>query len=152
MFETHRVALLEDQELNELLCLYEKAFERVQEEMKKTGAFEFCAECGRAGLSCCGNGMELDCDDILLVLNLLAGVRLPQKRKFPLGCFFLSETGCILKLRPLICRNFLCQDLKNAIGLANTIQIQQSLDEEAVILFKLTQRVKALLSKTSQAA
>ena len=146
-FARHRQRLLEDEELSALLKAHEHAFLKAQKAMEETGAASFCARCGREGRSCCGADMELHCDDALLLANLLVGVKFPSRRLYPKGCFFLGEEGCILRLRPLICRNFVCPELSAALGLEKTTLLQEALEEEARALFLVTERLKSFMAK-----
>ena len=146
-FSRHHQRLLENEELSALLKAHEAAFLKAQQAMEETGAASFCARCGREGRSCCGADMELHCDDALLLANLLVGVRFPSRRLYPRGCFFLGEEGCLLRLRPLICRNFICPELSAALGIEKTAFLQEALEEEARALFLVTERLKSLMAK-----
>ncbi|OAG27460.1 hypothetical protein [Thermodesulfatator autotrophicus] len=139
--------LKEDLEINSYLEKHQKAFVRVQKIMQKTGAALFCQECGQAALSCCGKGMEFECEEALLLANLVLGVKIPSSRHLAKGCFFLGPNGCVLKVRPLICRNFICPELKDALGLSKIRQIQDAFDEEAFYLFQLLERIKTILTE-----
>jgi len=147
LWQKHRERLQQDDRLRELLSLHQRAFQHAQEVMRQTGAEAFCARCGREGTSCCGEDMELHCDDMLLLANLLCGVSLPSKRTFPKGCFFLGEEGCLLRIRPLICRNFICPELAEFLGPEETRRLQESLEEEALALFLLGERIRSLTLK-----
>ncbi|HHI98204.1 MAG TPA: hypothetical protein ENJ96_10225 [Thermodesulfatator atlanticus] len=146
-FEKYRQNLLKEPKITELLTAHGKAFARAQEVTIETGAASFCARCGREGRSCCGADMELHCDDALLVANLLAGVDFPRKRLWPKACFFLGPAGCVLKIRPLICRNFICPELATALGPEKVSSLQEALEEEARLLFWLTEEIKRWLIK-----
>ncbi len=147
IYQKNRVLLSKDRELKRLLEAHAQAFEAGQKLMDETGAALFCARCGEAGRSCCGADMELHCDDALLVANLLVGVTFPSRRFDPKGCFFLGPKGCVLRLRPLIFRNFICPELSEFLGLERTALLQQALENEARLLFIVTDRLKAFFQK-----
>ncbi len=137
--------LKNDPEIKSLLDKHQKAFGHVQKVMQETGAALFCRDCGISSISCCGEGMELECEEALLLANLLLGVNIPNSRYFSTGCFFLDENGCVLKVRPLICRNFICPELKENLGLLKTRKLQEALDNEAFYLFLLLERIKEII-------
>ena len=147
LWKAHRKTLTEDQELKHLLISHQRAFEKAQKVMKETGGEAFCARCGREKRSCCGEDMEFHCDDRLLLANLLCGVELPSQRIFENGCYFLGKEGCLLRIRPLICRNFICPELAAFLGTKKIALIQHSLEEEARALFFLEERISCLLAK-----
>jgi len=148
IWQKHQKRLQQDPKVQELLFQHQKAFQHAQAVMRLTGAEAFCARCGRDGISCCGADMELHCDDALLVANLLCEVELPSQRAFPKGCFFLGEEGCILKVRPLICRNFICPELAAFLGPEKTRILQESLEGEARALFLLGEKIRSLVLKS----
>ncbi len=145
LWRKHASSLQRDATLRELLSRHQEAFRYVQETMRQIGAESFCARCGREGASCCGEDMELHSDEALLLANLLCGVSLPTKRTFPKGCFFLGDEGCLLRIRPLICRNFICPELSAYLGLEKVKLLQESLEEEARALFLLEERIRIIL-------
>ncbi|NPB08769.1 MAG: hypothetical protein GXO17_00305 [Thermodesulfobacteria bacterium] len=145
LFDLHRARLQQDEDLKDLLSRYLRAFADTEAVAREVGLSDFCARCGREGWgTCCGEDMEFHCEDVLLLANLLLGVEFPTRRHQPKGCYFLGEEGCLLKVRPLICRNFICPELADHLGPENIRKVQQALGPEAETLFLLCLRLKRL--------
>lgn len=137
--------LKEDVTFQALLQEYLRAFRRTEEIAQEVGLAEYCARCGQRGKgSCCGEDMEFHCEDVLLLANLACGVSLPPERHLPYGCFFLGPQGCLLQVRPLICRNFVCPDAARFLGLEKLRLLQEGMGPEAEALFRLCEYVKGL--------
>jgi len=143
-FYRYQEALARDETLNTLLERYRKAFEDTQAAFVRAGIDRLCAECGKTTKVCCGLGMELYCEDALLVLNLYLGYKFPEKRLKDHWCFFLREDGCSLLVRPLLCRNFFCDELQESLPHEELVRVQEALGPEAEVLFALLERVKVL--------
>lgn len=143
-FERYRQTLAGDQIFNDLLSRYQKAFQETQEAFVQAGIDRLCAECGKTTKVCCGLGMELYCEDALLVVNLYLGYEFPKRRLKNHWCFFLKEDGCSLLVRPLLCRNFFCDELQETLPHEELVRLQEALGPEAEALFALIERTKAL--------
>ena len=143
-FERYRERLAQDQEFNHLLAEYEKNFQATQAAFAQAGIDKICAQCGQTTKVCCGLGMELYCEDALLVVNLYLGVQFPEKRLKDHWCFFLTEKGCLLRVRPLLCRNYFCEDLQEALPHQELVRLQEALGPEAETLFALLERTRLL--------
>ena len=137
--------LTQDETFKELLARYLEAFQHTEQVAQEVGLSAYCARCGERGQgSCCGEDMEFHCEDVLLLLNLACQVSLPKERYYPYGCFFLGAQGCILRVRPLICRNFICPEASFSLGVEKVSLIQQALGPEAEALFTLCEYFRKL--------
>ncbi len=143
-FERYKEALAKDALLNELLERYKEAFRHTQEAYVRVGVDRLCASCGKTQKVCCGLGMELYCEDALLVLNLYQGYQFPERRLQDHWCYFLREDGCSLLIRPLLCRNFFCDEIQEVLPHEDLVYLQEALGPEAEVLFALLERTKAL--------
>ncbi len=145
LYQRYGSFLSRDETLAHLLTRYLEAFEATEEVSRKMGLTSFCARCGQEGWgTCCGEDMEFHCEDVLLLANLLLGVSFPEKRFKARGCFFVGEKGCLLKVRPLICRNFICPELADFLGPQKVKAVQEALGPEAEALFLLCVHLRRL--------
>ncbi len=145
IFHKYRLRLVRDETLSRFLSCYLEAVAASEAVAQETGLAAFCARCGREGLgTCCGEDMEFHCEDVLLLANLVLGVEIPSNRYRPEGCYFLGEEGCLLRVRPLICRNFLCPELVSFLGEEKVKAIQETLGPEAEALFRLCEYLRRL--------
>ena len=134
--------LEKDTFLKETLPILLKAIDKSRKTFIETGSFSFCAQCARSGKKCCQAGLEWKLRKEEFLINLLLAEKRGQSIEFNLknsnDCLFLGEKGCNLILTPLFCRNFFCDKLSNFLGHENLIRIQQTMEDEAVISFKLS--------------
>lgn len=126
--------------LAEELEKLKEAIERSRTVMNEKGIFKACSECGDK--SCCGEGIEQRFDATILILNLLLGVKLPHKREIKHGCFFLSNRGCKLKVREIICINYLCKKIYEEVEIDDIIEVQRICGEEIDLIFRLSEEIK----------
>ena len=107
------------------------------------GISEICRRCDEEeGGSCCGAGIENRYTPELLLLNLLLGVDVPETRQFEKSCQFLGERGCLLAARDIICINYLCARLRNAIS-ENSLNLLQEINgREMTAVFVLHDMVR----------
>lgn len=111
------------------------------------GIFGICKGCyNEDGESCCGAGIENKYTPQLLLINLLLGVTLPEKRLWPNGCFFLSESGCGLKMRQVLCVNYLCLKIQRLLPLDELAGLQKITGEEMDVGFILNEAVKKIIA------
>ncbi len=143
-FFRYQEVLKKDTHLWQLLEQYQKDFQHTQKVYTRVGVDQICAACGRTKKVCCGLGMELYCEDVLLLLNLLLGFRFPEKRLKEHWCFFLKEDGCSLLIRPLLCRNYFCDELQESLSHNDLVSLQEALGPEAESLFALLEYTKTL--------
>jgi len=90
------------------------ATNRIMKKLEVVKACKWCEE--EAGGSCCGVGIENRYSSLLLLVNLLLDVTLPQKREQADSCYFLGTGGCCLEARHVLCVNYLCRKLTEALS------------------------------------
>ena len=139
-------ALLEDEAVNHLLARLEGAVGASRREMTVAGVVAVCRHCEEQdGGSCCGAGIEKHYSSLLLLINLLLGARLPERRPDPSSCWFLGPSGCSLAARHTLCVNYLCA--KAAEGRdpqkIAALRVREGLEQEC--LFHLQERLLKLL-------
>ena len=136
-------SLLQDSELHTLLQRLNKTIAATINEMESVGVVKECADCAAHGEgTCCGTRTGYKCDSILILLNLLLGISpVIQTRRTHL-CPFLSEQGCSLRARPVICVNFICQRLRRNITHKSLVRLQEVAGEELDALFTVEEYVK----------
>jgi hypothetical protein len=116
LYRRYGEALLRDKHLAKLLRRYRSSIETTWETMRADGVVEICTVCsGRKAGSCCFKGAELWYDTVLLLINLLLGVELPDSRDISNGCRFVGDRGCRLLARYYFCINYLCPEIKESI-------------------------------------
>jgi hypothetical protein len=98
------------------LTKFRNAVSLTHEQMGRAGVIQACSLCAAgSGGSCCFHGAEDGYDDVLLLINLLLGVALPEEREVPDGCFFVGGKGCRLLARHAFCVNYLCPVLSESL-------------------------------------
>jgi hypothetical protein len=108
--------LSHDESLGRLLSAYRDAIEATGRVMRRTGMVDTCSLCASGPWgSCCFEGVEQWYDEVLLLINLLLGARLPDRRQLPGHCFFLGSRGCALLGRHSFCINYLCPSLSREL-------------------------------------
>jgi len=114
--------------------------------MLALGMVRACRWCEEAeGGSCCGLGIENRYGDILLLLNLLLGVTLPARREKPDSCYFLNQEGCCLRVRHVLCVNYLCGRLKETLSREGLIALQTLQGQELNSGFVLHEAVRRIV-------
>jgi hypothetical protein len=139
-------SLQEDHPLREKILELSLALDKSKKAFQETGSFAFCSSCAGRGIRCCGEGLEWKLSPeeffINLILFYLEGRPFTFPETSPEDCLFLGERGCVLKLTPLFCRNFFCKELSEFLGLENLILLQNSLEAEAILTFKICEYLK----------
>lgn len=116
--------------------------------MHDLGVVTICRECEETfGGSCCGAGIENKYNDVLLLLNLLLDVSLPQSRPKERSCYFLGNHGCMLKARHALCINYLCLRIQKSLSQDDFIRLQHAGGEEVDALFTLYEELKKKLRR-----
>jgi hypothetical protein len=154
-YQTKKEILLGDAALHTLLKKFKQAAHLSHESMAATGIINECRACEeRDGGSCCGAGLENKYSGVLLLINLLLGQKLPEKRLDPAGCFFLGKTGCSLLARHVICVNYLCKKINDKIPPHRLVALREKEGAELELLFVINEKIKAVLfnvdKKTNQ--
>ncbi len=137
-------ALLEDAGIRGLLQRLERDMAFSHETMHLLGIDSACARCDATAPegSCCSRGLENKYDVVLLLLNLLMGVGLDGGRSREDSCFFLGPRGCRLRVRSLLCIEYLCPELEEALGWEGLLRIQGATGGELESSFFLCDAVK----------
>jgi len=107
-----------------------------------------CAYCDEEkGKSCCaqGRGLEEKFDSYLLLMNLLLGVPLPERPARPDGCYFLTWTGCCLKVRLFLCVDFLCPAILDRVSHEELVRLQTASGNELTTGFLVYDALKRII-------
>jgi hypothetical protein len=112
--------------------------------MQDLEIFSMCARCDETAPegSCCSTGLERKYGPITLLMNLLLGAALPKRRQRTDSCYFLGPTGCMLKVRHMLCVDYLCPELEKALGRKALMEIQTVSGEEITAAFLLFESLK----------
>ncbi len=115
--------------------------------MTEAGFDEMCSACGaKIPGGCCDAVIAEESDGMLLLINLLIGMRLQSHARYPGCCVFVGPRGCTLRAKPMICWNYNCRwihqklpragidKVEDLVGLA----LQQFVDTEQAILSRLS--------------
>ena len=141
---------LDDDPLVNLLARLRQAILESREAMKTVGIPLLCNACETdEGGSCCGAGIENHYDGYLILINLLLGVRLPDIRNDPQGCFFLGKNGCVLMARQVICINYVCQKITHRFGPEKMYPLRVKEGQEVDLLFMIHESLKKMMRNGS---
>jgi len=114
--------------------------------MSELKIVEICKHCDeQEGGSCCGTGMENKFDTFLLLVNLLLGVSLPEHHLRTESCYLLTDEGCVLKVRLVLCVDFLCDKILNRLSVEELLSLQKISGEELIAGFRLYEAIKKFL-------
>jgi len=151
-FDRERGRLLQDHHVADLLEALKNAVHRSREEMLRAGIVDHCRECEeKEGGSCCGAGLEKHYSAMLLLINRLLGVALPQQREEPSSCFFLSSTGCRLLARHVLCINYVCNKITSGIKPDQLTALREAEGKEILMLFRVNETLKKLIKRSPPA-
>jgi len=135
--------LLRDEELTEGLVALNGAIRRSREKMARIGIVDLCRACEEnEGGSCCGSGIEKRYSAGMLLLNLLLNAKIPQSRRHPSSCFFLTGNGCGLVARHVLCVNFLCHEITSRIPPEKIAELREEEGIELELIFLLHERIR----------
>ena len=138
--------LLEDRKVGDLLKRLKHAARSSHREMAAAGVVDECRECEqREGGSCCGAGLENKYSGVLLLINLLLDVKIPQKGLDPSSCIFLGLSGCRLLARHVICVNYICSKISDHIDPGKIASLKEKEGVELELLFHLNERIRNVL-------
>ncbi len=148
VFQEFGKDILKDSNIDRLIRQLKEASLASREEMAQTGIVEICTRCDQLeGGSCCGAGLENRYDGWLLLINLLLGVDIPKKRYDRKSCFLLSENGCLLVSRHVICINYLCGKITRSIPPEQLQEMREREGKELEILFLLKETLRTVVKK-----
>jgi hypothetical protein len=143
LFAAAEDALKGNRSIYNLLRKLEASIDTSRQTMMDLNIVETCRRCDEEeGGSCCGAGLENKFDAYLLLMNLLLGVSLPTFRQRPDSCFLLADTGCMLKVRLVLCVDFLCPKILEALTGDDLIRLQTVSGDELVTGFKVYDAIK----------
>jgi hypothetical protein len=121
--------------------------------MADLGVVAACKHCDEAeGKSCCGRGFENKFDHYLLLMNLLLGVSLPEHHMRPEDCYFLTRTGCCLKVRLFLCVDFLCPTILSRLSHEALIRLQTVSGKELTAAFLAYDAIKRVIRENGSAS
>ncbi len=128
------------------LQMLEETIEETWKFMREIGVTSICRECAKETGSCCKEWVEDEVDEIMILMNILMGVKIPEKRYKDGFCYFLSENGCVLKVRPVICVSFLCERITKKIGLEKERELQEIAGKELELGFIVREKILKMVS------
>ncbi len=135
--------LEEDERFRSLLESLRQSIKATHIEMRAARMVNECADCAVTGEgTCCTARTHHKYDKLLLLINLLLGTSLPRGAGLPGMCHFLTEHGCILTARHVICVNFLCRRLRENIQHWKLVRVQEVAGEELNTLFIMEEYLK----------
>lgn len=139
------------EEIVEGLETYRNAASLTFEQMDRAGVIRACSACAAgSGGSCCFQGVEEWYDDILLLINLLLGVVLPETREVPDGCFFVGQKGCRLLARHAFCVNYLCPALNEVLDPAERTKLFSISGNELLCGWELEKNLRRRLGRSAK--
>jgi hypothetical protein len=146
LYKNRRNEFLSDPHIHNWLEKLRQKIDITRKALFKSGIFAICKHCEEEGGSCCGAGIENRYDVVLLLINLLLGVSLPEKRFESKSCFFLNENGCTLVARHDLCVNYLCSKIKQTLTLDEIIKVQTLAGDELDTLFIVHEAIKKFIN------
>ncbi len=150
LYEAWSDRLYRDAGICELLGRLERNIRASTEAMRAFRVGQACKWCEEEeGGSCCGAGIENHYDPLQLLINLLLHVRLPDRKKYPDSCHFLEADGCCLKARHVLCVNYLCLKLQQALSRDDMNTLQAIVGEELDTGFALHEAVRKKVGPTA---
>ena len=145
-YRTSGNRLLKDSRIAGLLSKVNAAVAESRSAMMATDMINVCRRCEmEEGGSCCGVGMERKYDDGLLLMNLLLGVTLPKERWDERSCFFLGDIGCLLKVRHVICVNYICKKITDRVAPEELRALKEKEGVELDAVFVLQEELRRVL-------
>lgn len=139
--------LLEDPLIGDLLLRLRQVSEATRAEMADLGIVEACRICEEEeGGSCCGAGIENRYEGIMLVINGLLGVELPEVGSLPESCHFLGPEGCLLRARHVLCVNYLCNRAVGRHDPSELARLRENEGEELELIMHLYDRIGEILT------
>ena len=144
--------LKREPKIHQLIGKLQSCLENSRAAMLELGIVETCKHCDEEeGGSCCGAGLENKFDTFLLLMNLLLGVSLPERHHRLDSCYLLTDKGCRLKVRLVLCVDFLCPKILNTISQRNLIRLQQVSGDELTTGFMLYDAIKKFFRNKKRA-
>ena len=82
-------------------------------------------------------------------MNLLLDVSLPERHHRPDSCYLLTDKGCRLKVRLVLCVDFLCPKILGALSKDELVRLQNISGDELLTSFKLYDALKRFMRKAA---
>jgi hypothetical protein len=145
MYARWGTVLRGDRRIGALLERLEQDLESSRQTMADLEVVASCRHCDEEeGKSCCaqGRGFEEKYDSYLFLINLLLGVSLPERPPRPEGCYFLTGTGCCLRVRLFLCVDFLCPAILNRLSHQELVRLQTVSGHELTTGFLVYDAIK----------
>ncbi|NLI31990.1 MAG: hypothetical protein GX422_04295 [Deltaproteobacteria bacterium] len=144
--------LKKEERIGRLIHRLEADLRRSRKTMRRLGIIDACARCDENTPegSCCSRGLERKYGPLLLLVNLLLGVDLPQRRQRGDSCYFLGPCGCALRVRHMLCVDYLCPELEKTLGQKSLVEIQTVSGDEIVSAFLLEEAVRETMKQLLQ--
>jgi len=145
MNRAHGEALRADPRVQGLLDRLARCLDASREIMLRGGVVAACRWCEQeAGGSCCGAGIENRYTPHLLLINLLLGAALPDRRARLDSCYFLGDAGCRLRARHVLCVNYLCERLRRDLAPEVLRELEERGGSELEAVFALHETLKKI--------
>ena len=120
-----------DKAISKHLSEYRNRISATNRLMQLSDIVNTCSSCAeKKPGSCCMQDVEEWYDPVLLLINLLMGVELPDYREIPGHCLFVGRNGCKLIARYSFCVNYICPELKKLLGPVQTQNIMTVAGQE----------------------
>ena len=147
LYEQHGKGLICDSSLMTMLDKYKNEILNSKKMMVELDIVKDCAFCdaNTPGGSCCGAGIEDWYDEILLLINLLMGCKIPEQRRSEKDCLFLGEKGCLLLARNYFCINYLCSRIWKRLGSKKLAKMQAQSGKEIDLSWKIMEIINRAL-------
>lgn len=143
LYEARGEELRADSRTASLLERLESEVARSASLMQRVGVAGMCRRCEEQdGGSCCGAGIENRYGPHLLLINMLLGARLPDRRDLEDSCHFLGAEGCKLRVRHTLCVNYLCERIRRGLAEGDLAALQEAVGAELETGFILHERIK----------
>lgn len=143
LFAEYGPSLFNTVKIREGLENLDKLTDELQNQMASMIMFSLCIDCGQSQTGgCCSYYMANETDSVLIVINLLLGIKVKPQRDDFYECCYLGHKGCILRVKPIFCLNYNCQKilrdndtvtLKNLESAAANVLRQQIFVEELIL-------------------
>ena len=153
LYTTYGSDLRLQREIADILTRYRRAIALTLERMLRAGVIRACTICaGGMGGSCCFRGVEEWYDEVLLFINILFGVDLPEQREVHEGCFFVGEKGCKLLALHAFCVNYLCPSVNGFLARRERRDLGAISGKELLAGWELEKKLRPWLKKAQGTA
>jgi hypothetical protein len=146
MFANLKSSLSGDSQISILVNRLHNDLECSCQAMFEVDIFNSCAHCDQTAPegSCCSRGIENKYDLSLLIANRFMGITLPATHARPESCYFLGSGGCQLRVRHMLCIDYLCPELEKRLGHERLVNLQLATAGEVETTFLLCEQIKKM--------